>query len=404
MSTEKDQEGLGKNPETKALQKSKQQNSDEIDLIEVFLAIWKERLILYITLGVFAVVGLIIALTAVEEYTAEVKLLPEERQQQGPTSGLASQFGLGNLQAGRQEGIEARYYPDLAKSIPFIKPFLDHKIYVKELDDSLTIENYFNNYHSDFNFFGLLGPRKGSFKESNAGDKIGSGDSEESVNAMRKQKLNDLGIESLRPFREMEHTLDLTEKEFKAIKDFKERIEAEHSEDEGIIHISVEMPDPVLAAELTGKITASLIDYIKDYRTQKARQDMEYTRERYKEARAQFKKAQERLARFRDEHSGQLTQMARTQEELLQSEYDVAFNVYNNLAERLEQERFEVQKETPVVKVLEPATIPQSPSSTSGKLILIISLFAGFFIGLLIIVGKKVFQYIKTALNNRSLE
>ena len=164
------------------------------------------------------------------------------------------------------------------------------------------------------------------------------------------------------------------------------------------------MPDPVLAAELTGKVTASLIDYIKDYRTQKARQDMEYTRERYKEARAQFKKAQERLARFRDEHSGQLTQMARTQEELLQSEYDVAFNVYNNLAERLEQERFEVQKETPVVKVLEPATIPQSPSSPSGMLILIISVFLGFFIGILIIVGKKVFQYIKTALNNRSLE
>ncbi|MFW5901332.1 MAG: Wzz/FepE/Etk N-terminal domain-containing protein, partial [bacterium] len=254
MSTEKDQEGLGKNPETEALQKGKQPSSDEIDLIQVFLAFWKERRILYITLGVFAVIGIIKAFTTVEEYTAEVKLLPEERQQQGATSGLARQFGMENLQTGRQEGIETRYYPDLAKSIPFIKPILDHKIYVKELDDSLTIENYFNVYHSDFNFFGLLGPKKGSFKESTAQEKIGSDDSEENE-AMRKRKANDPEIDSLRPFRDMEHTIDLTEKESRAIYVFKERIEAEYNEDEGIIHISVEMPDPVLAAELTGKVT-----------------------------------------------------------------------------------------------------------------------------------------------------
>ncbi|MFW6101850.1 MAG: Wzz/FepE/Etk N-terminal domain-containing protein, partial [Bacteroidota bacterium] len=233
MSTEKDQEGLGKNPETKALQKRKQQSSDEIDLIEVFLAFWKERRILYITLGVFAVVGIIIAFTAVEEYTAEVKLLPEERQPQGATSGLARQFGMENLQTGRQEGIEARYYPDLAKSIPFIKPLLDHKIYVKELDDSLTIENYFNAYHSDFNFFGLLGPKKGSFKETIANEKIKSDDPERSKKATPNNKENDLGIDSLRFFQEMEHTINLTKEESRAINDFKERIEVEN-DNEGL--------------------------------------------------------------------------------------------------------------------------------------------------------------------------
>ena len=401
MNTEKDQEGLDQNPETEALQKRKQQNSDEIDLIEVFLAFWKERRILYITLGLFAIIGIIMAFTAVEEYTAEVKLLPEERQQQSATGGLARQFGLGNIQTVRQEGIETRYYPDIAKSIPFIKPLLDHKIYVKELNDSLTIESYFNAYHSDFNFFGLLGPKKGSFKKTTANEKIGSNGSEENVKEIRKQKVNELRIENLSPFREMEHTIDLTKKEYKGINDFKERIEVEQ-DDEGIIHISVQMPHPVLAAKLSGKVTEALIDYIKDYRTEKARQDMEYTRERYKEARAQFKKAQERLARFRDEHSGQLTQMARTQEELLQSEYDVAFNVYNNLAERLEQERLELQKETPVVKVLEPAIIPQKPSNLSSGIVFIIYMVVGFIIGSGIIFTKWIHKNIKEKLKKRS--
>jgi len=412
MSTEKDQEGLDKNPETEALKKGKQQSSEEIDLIEVVFAFWKERRILYITLGVFAVIGLIIAFTSAKEYSSEVKLLPEERQQQRGTGGLARQFGLGNIQT-QEEGIATQYYPNIAKSILFIQPILDHKVYVGELNDSLTIERYFNDHYSEFNLFSEISSIiadytirlpftiQGWLKGSNAEEE--SDNPKDNGKEDGKPEIIDSGVADFGLSHKMELTANLSRSELRAINKFKERIEVERDE-EGILIVSVKMPDPVLAAELTGKVTESLTDYIKDYRTEKARQDMEFTRERYKEARESFKKAQERLARFRDEHSGQLTQMARTHEELLQSEYDVTFNVYNNLAERLEQERLEVQKETPVVKVLEPATIPSGPTHPTKEFLFIIYLMLGFFVGNGIIFGKLVRRKIKETIRKRGLE
>ncbi len=406
MATGKDQEGLGKNPEYKELKKEKHKRSDNIDLdlLELFLAFWKERRIIYITLGIFAVVGMIIAFTAEDEYTSEVKLLPEKRQQQSRSSRIASQFGLGNFQATQQEGISIQHYPDIAKSILFVKPILDHKVYVNEMNDSLTIEKYFSEYHSNFNLFSEAGSIISKYTiglpftiqswfKGGTGEEPESTNSEDRGEVISTQEISDLGLNDPGLSQEEELTINLTRSEYQAINAFRKRIEIVR--EGGIITVSLKMPDPVMAAELTDKVTRSLIDYIKEYRTEKARKDMEFTRERYREARASFRRAQERLAKFRDEHSGQLTQMARTQEELLQSEYDVAFNVYNNLAERLEQARLNLQKETPVVKVLEPAMIPEKPSGPTDEILLVIYLALGFIIGNIIIFGKLVRRNMK---------
>ncbi|MDZ7808047.1 MAG: hypothetical protein U5K71_13160 [Gracilimonas sp.] len=64
--------------------------------------------------------------------------------------------------------------------------------------------------------------------------------------------------------------------------------------------------------------------------------------------------AQIALADFRDSNQGALTNRARTQEQQLQSEYDLAFNLYNGLTQEYEQAKLRVQEETPVFKVLQP--------------------------------------------------
>ena len=393
MVTEENQEKSDKNPEAEAMKQEKQTNSDEIDLIEVFLAFWRERRIFYITLGAFIVLGLLIALTMEEEYTSEVKLLPEKSEQQGPTggvAGLASQFGMGNIQSGQQAGIATRHYPNIAKSRSFIKPILGQKVFIKELNDSLTIRKYFSDYYSKFELTSVIADYTIGLPSTVLGWIKGSDAEEEEVRILDSTFSRAIQI-----------TLNLTESEREAIKSFKERLKVERDEEEGLLNISVEMPDPVLSAELTEKVTERLIDYIKDYRTEKARKNLKYTKERYEKARSNFKKAQERLAKFRDQSRGNLTEMARTEEQLLQSEYDVAFNVYNSLSEKLEQARLKLQEETPVVTVVEPAVIPDSPSSASKKLILIITLFLGFFVAALIVVGKRVYKYIKEAIRER---
>ena len=386
--------------------------SEEIDLIELFLAFWRERRIVYYTVAAFFVIGLIVAFTADEEYTSEVKLLPEETDRQSSVSGIARQFGVQDYRTETREGtIAARYYPDIAKSILFIKPILDHKVYVNEINDSLTVESYFNDHYSSFDLpskirsiirdytIRLPFTIQSWFARSSDEEETSSRESGESEEEVSKEEIRERGVTDLSIAEERGYTINLTRSELRAINNFKDRIEIER--EDGIIKVSVKMPEPELSAELTDKVTRSLIDYIKDYRTEKARKDMEYTRERYEEARRNFERAQERLARFRDESRGELTQMARTEEELLQSEYDLAFNVYNNLAGRLEEARLKLQEETPVVKVLEPAMIPSSPSEPNREFLFIVYLVLGFIVGNGIIFFKLVRRKIKEAISNR---
>ena len=131
-------------------EENKESNNDEIDLIEIFLAFWKERRYVFYSLAFFFVIGIIVAFTSKEEFTSEVRLLPEGRQQSAGIS-LAEQFGLRTVPTAT-DGISTRFYPDIAHSYPFLLPLLDHKIYYTEINDSLSLFKYFNEYHSDVTF------------------------------------------------------------------------------------------------------------------------------------------------------------------------------------------------------------------------------------------------------------
>jgi uncharacterized protein involved in exopolysaccharide biosynthesis len=155
----------------------------------------------------------------------------------------------------------------------------------------------------------------------------------------------------------------------------------------GIMTLTVTMPEDYLAADVAEHVTSSLTQYIEEYRTDKIREDVQFIETRRTEALRRFESAQEELAKFRDQSHGQLTAMASTREQRLQSEYDLAFNVYNSLANRLEEARIKLQEETPVVKVIEPAAVPRQRSAPRKSFIMVLSVFLGLIAGLGILFG-----------------
>ena len=371
-------------------------NKDEIDLIELFLAFWKEKKILYYSVVVFIIIGLIVAFTSPEEYTAEVRLLPEGRQQSASIS-LAQQFGLGQLPATTSDGISTRFYPDIVHSFPFLIIIMDYKIYDPELNDTLSLFIYFNEYHSGVTFFSRITSflKKYTIRLpfTIASWLTPKDDSETIIIADEDSESEDIGILTRK------NVITLNNQELKVINLLRQRITV--SSQDGIITISSKMPDPGMAADITEEVTNSLVDFIKSYRTEKARTDVEFIEDRYEEARLRFENSQERLAQFRDQNRGQLTQMARTHEQRLQSEYDLAFNVYNTLARRLEEARLKLQEETPVVQVLEPAIIPTSPSEPRREFILTKYLVMGIIAGFGLIFAELVKQKIRDIVRNK---
>jgi uncharacterized protein involved in exopolysaccharide biosynthesis len=124
---------------------------------------------------------------------------------------------------------------------------------------------------------------------------------------------------------------------------------------------------------------------------------MEFVSKRYEEVSQRFELAQVNLARFRDENRGQLTEVGRIQQDRLQSEFDHTFNLYSNMASRLEESRIKLQEDSPVVNILEPAAVPDQRSSPKRGQTLIFSLMLGVIVGLGLIFGKPQFRRLAQA-------
>ena len=135
-------------------------------------------------------------------------------------------------------------------------------------------------------------------------------------------------------------------------------------------------------AGLTKMVFEELTEYIIDSRTSEAMQEMLFIQERTEEARTEFYRAQNRLAEFRDRNINISTAKAQSEEERLKAEFELAFNLYRNLSQQLEQAKIKVKENTPVFTILEPVQVPIEKSEPERFKIVLLYSFFGVFIGL----------------------
>ena len=70
----------------------------------------------------------------------------------------------------------------------------------------------------------------------------------------------------------------------------------------------------------------------------------------------------------------------------------LTFNVYNTLAQKLEQDKLRVQEQTPVYTIIQPATVPLKAASPKKPLILIGFVFLAIFSGIGYLFIKDLFN------------
>lgn len=356
-----------------------QDKDDEIDLLELVKTMWDGRRTIIYSVVAFMALGLFVAFGSSEEYTSQVKLMPEVRQEAnlGRLGGLARQFGVAG-QAQSAEGIPASLYPDVTRSLPLMMLLMEYEVYVARYDTTASLFVYLTEMNrpspvaiaSKYTInlpFTVLGGIRGLFEKE------------------EDEPVQEVLLEDPSPVVQI---VRLNRMQWEVIEALRNRIGTSYNEQSGTIEVSVEMPDPEIAAEVAHQVVLFLTDYIKAYRTGKSADNVAFIEGRYEESRQRFEEAQERLARFRDENRGQLTELARTREQRLQSEYDLTFNLYNSMAERLEEARINLQEETPVVNVIEPPAVPDRRSSPRRGLILIVAMIFGGISGLGIVFGK----------------
>jgi uncharacterized protein involved in exopolysaccharide biosynthesis len=353
---------------------------DEIDLIEVIRYIWDGRWLIVKVTGVFVVIGLIVALTSQEQYKAEARLLPEVRDTQGGASQLLRQFGgFGGLNLPLGQGIDAirpELYPEILKSTPFFLYLMEQEITPQNLNGNEVISVFcYLDLESS-----ILKKTIGRVQEIFVKGGFKRPDSSE--NNQNSLLLYDIS--------------QMSKTQFEIKKKLSDRINAGIDNRSGIISISSEFPDPIVSAQIAQYSLNYLTKYITRYRIDKAQKDLEFIVKRYEEKKNDFHLSQLNLANFRDANRNIITASAQTEEQRLQDQYNLDFNVYNGLAQQLEQARIKVQEETPVITVLEPVNVPVKRSAPKRVLIVFFCVVLGTVGGIsFLIVRLSMIRYAK---------
>lgn len=323
----------------------------EIDLMEYALKLWANRKLLLKVAGIAAIVGVVIALTTPKEYTVNVTLAPELGKSSGNSlSGIASMLGVNGLNMGNDaDALNVTLYPDIVSSTPFILDLMDTPVsMLDEEKPDTTLVGYLEEYTSS----SLIGTVV-SLPFKAIGEIISLFKSEEEE-----------GEGGINPFQ-------LTKEQSGIVKGLKKQIVASVDKKTGVTTVSVTMQDPMVAAILTDTVIVKLKEHITHYRVSKAEEDCKYWEQLNDQRRDEYHAKQQLYANYVDANKNVILQSVRIEQERLQNEMNLAYQVYSNVATQLQMARAKVQEAKPVFAIVEPATVPLQPSGTSRKMILI---------------------------------
>lgn len=342
----------------------------EVDLIELAKNLWsKRRFIIKISIIGF-VIGVIVAFSLPREYETTVILAPESTNNAslGNAGALAAMAGI-NLSGGNTSSdLSSDIYPNIMESTPFILGL--SKMHVS--DDEQKIDTTLFAYIKDNQkqawwtyVLGLPGAVFGIFSSNDKNTELPS------------------------------NKLFLSEDENSVIQNLKKRVILSIDKKTGVITLTSVMQKPNISAMVADTLTSYLQSYIIKYRTEKARADLVFAEKLYNESKSDYNKVQQKYADYLDRNQNVILASYRVNQEKLQNEVTLAYNVYNQVAQQLQVAKVKVQDQTPVYTVIQPAIIPLAPSKPNKKLIVIGFTFLLAIGGCGYILGKDFLTNLK---------
>ena len=182
-------------------------------------------------------------------------------------------------------------------------------------------------------------------------------------------------------------TIELTKEVNEKINFLKKKISASIDKKTAITSITVTLQNPQITAVIADSVVHKLQEYIIGYRTSKVKEDCAYLERLFKERQQEYYEAQRKYADYMDSHDNIILQSVRTEQERLQNDMSLAYQVYSQVTSQLQVSRAKVQEEKPVFAVVEPAVVPLEPSGTSRK----VYVLAFIFLSVCIVISWNLF-------------
>ena len=354
--------------ETKQVYNNHNDEEIEIDLMDLFRKVIGIRKKIYKSAGIGLIIGIIVAVSIPKQYTVEVTLSPEMGSNKGGgLSGLAASFlGNGVSMGDGTDALNASLSADIVSSTPFLLELSAMDIPVTK-NEVMTLNTYLDEESSPWwsyviGFPGMvIGGVKSLFIE----------DEDETISSDKASQ----------------GAIELSKKESQKIESLKKKIAASVDKKSSMTTVSVTFQDPKVAAIVADSVVNKLQEYIIDYRTSKSKEDCLYLEKLFKERQQEYYAAQKKYADYMDSHDNIILQSVRAEQERLQNDMSLAYQVYSQVASQLQVARAKVQEEKPVFAVVEPAVVPLEPSGTSRK----VYVLAFIFLSVCIVISWNLF-------------
>jgi len=340
---------------------------NEIDFMDLFRLLWAKRKVLFISLGVGAVLGLFIALITPEEFKVTTTMLPQSESGNGlgQFSSLAAIAGFELDMSSSSTEISPVVFPQIVESGPFLAKLMNIPFSFEKADHPVSILEYYTKV------------KKPSFFETFAKYTIGLPGL---IKGSLKKKPKDIGVggkQSIYSYSKDETDIMLF---------LSGRVVLSINKKEGYLTLDCVMPERLLAAEVAKKAQELLQEVIIEYKTQSATEQLAFIEKRAKEKKQECENAQQRLAWHVDRNRNSTTATALIERDRLQGEYDIAYSVYSELAKTLEQSKIQVKRKTPVFAIIKPVVVPVEKDKPKRAMILFVYTLLGCIVGIAIVV------------------
>ncbi len=333
---------------------------EEIDIMELLRKLLKNWKFILKWCGAAAVVGIVIAFSIPKEYVVTSKLAPEiVTKTSGAVSSIASMLGANVSNMTTNDAVYPDLYPDIVSSTPFVTELFPVQVRFKDGKNGMAETDYYSYLKEHCKApwwsavmaapFRALGWFMGLFRE-------------------KPEKVE--GYAELNPSA-------LTPEQTRIAKAISQSVSVVVDKKTQIITITVTSQSPYVSRTVSETVIDKLQEYVTTYRTEKSRKDMAYYLQLYEESKDDYYAAQQKYAKYVDANKGVVLQSVKIEQERLQNEMNLAYQLYNSCAQQLQMSRAKVQQETPVCVVMQPPVLPIRASKPSKMTTLVACIFLG---------------------------
>lgn len=343
------------------MEESKKQ-AEVIDLRAVASKIWKNKKLFYKTLPIAFVLSCVYIFSIPRYYTSDVKLAPElDNGISGGTLGdIASSLGFDISTAQTSDAISPLLYPDLMEDNKFVTNLFNIQVTNKDGDIKDSYYNYLKKHQKKAWWMYPIGWIKKMFSEDDNGQGA-------------KGKLD--------PYH-------LSKKDDNIAEKIRDNIKLSIDKKTGVITINATDQDPIICKTLGDSIMTRLQDFITDYRTNKARIDVEYYKKLTAETKQEYEKARQRYGSYADANMDIVLESYRSKRDDLENDMQLKFNAYSTMNTQLQAAMAKVQERTPAFTVVKGAAVPVKPAGPK-RMIFVAGMLILTFIGTAFYLVRK---------------